>query len=52
MTDPLLLGAYVVGLGALGIYVLSLRARISRALERRTAVERELAAEKPRTEAR
>ncbi len=51
MTDPLLLGAYVVGLGALAIYVLSLRARIAQALERRAAIERELVAETTRREA-
>lgn len=52
MIDPLLLAAYAVGLGALGVYVLALRARIARALERRAAIERELIAERARTEAR
>ncbi len=52
MTEPLLLGAYAVGLGALGVYVLALRARIARALERRAAIERELIAERARIDVR
>ena len=41
MNDPLLAAAYVVGLGSMLGYVISLRMRRARAIERQALLERE-----------